>query len=99
MSAKPRPLLQAVPDGPEAAGTSPEPLAAVAEPCARCGGSGRLRLGAQRHCTCLDCLGQGRRPLRPAATTVADVMADVLQLDDRQRLPDLSAAASSAVAR
>ena len=40
--------------------------------CARCGGSGMLRLGDQSFRTCLDCLGQGRlKPLRPATTTAA----------------------------
>ena len=64
---------------------------ALQEVCSSCGGSGLLRLGDQRFRTCLDCLGQGRLPVVPAATTVAEV----LQLDSRR----VSAAASSAAAR
>lgn len=33
-------------------------------PCRQCGGSGILRRGDQQFRTCLDCLGQGRRPLQ-----------------------------------
>jgi hypothetical protein len=64
---------------------------ALQEVCSSCGGSGMLRLGDQRFRTCLDCLGQGRLPVVPAATTVAEV----LQLDSRR----VSATASSAAAR
>jgi hypothetical protein len=64
---------------------------ALQEVCSCCGGSGKLRLGEQRFRTCLNCLGQGRLPAVPAATTVAEV----LQLDSRR----VSAAASSAAAR
>ena len=42
--------------------------------CQRCGGSGTLRLGDQSFRTCLDCLGQGRRPALAAATTIAAVL-------------------------
>ena len=42
--------------------------------CRTCGGSGMLRLADQRYRTCLDCLGQGRKPGLPPATTTADLL-------------------------
>lgn len=54
--------------------TPTDPSGDALKRCRTCGGSGMLRLGDQRYRTCLDCLGQGRNPGLPPATTTADLL-------------------------
>jgi DnaJ-class molecular chaperone len=67
------------------------------QPCPHCGGSGILRLGGQRHRTCLPCLGQGQTPALQAAVSTGQLAA--LRAAALAGATEFSAAVCGAAAR